>query len=111
MTLADRVAELEHAHQFGNHDPAQLHAWAECAARWEALRLRMDRGLAVPADRQRYDQLTAILRQMTARLGLDVVGDDCTDPRAVPGITQDDGHIAGDLAWLMGETWQESAEI
>lgn len=56
-------------------DRALIYRYSVCAARWEALRLKTDRGLAAPADDRRYHDLSAVLRVLSEKLNLETATD------------------------------------
>jgi len=88
-------------------DPATRYRYSVVAARWEALRLLIHRGQSVPTDDRRFEDLSAVLRALTAKIGL-LTG---TGPDAVAGITSAAGFLPLDLSELIaGETWQSAAE-
>lgn len=91
-------------------DRALIYRWSVCAARWEALRLKIDQGLAAPADDRRYADLTAVLRVISAKLGLETATDDNRAEDSVVGVTVSwGGFLPGDCSHLLGDSWQESA--
>jgi hypothetical protein len=106
-SLANRAAAIRHYLARLDADPAVARRYSLVAARWEALRLAMNRGKTTPADDARFLELTGVLRALTAKLGL------ATHPgtEAVEGITDRAGFLPRDPQRIIyAETWQMAAD-
>jgi hypothetical protein len=107
MTLSNRSNSIRH--HLRGADPVKVRQYATLAARWEELRLRIDRRQTTPGDDARYRELSAALRVLTAELGLKVVSVDHGD--GVAGITDAAGFLPGDVQRLFdGIDWRAAAE-
>lgn len=91
-------------------DPALTYTYSVTAARFERMRLLIDRGRATPTDDARYHELTQVLRTLTERLSLPLVcavhGDD-----AIPGVTDSLGRLPRDACRFLHDSWRDIAEV
>jgi hypothetical protein len=92
-------------------DPSLAYRYSVVAARWEELRLAIDRGNITPGDDRRFHELGIVLRTLTEKIGLPTCRADHHGPEGIPGLTGDDGFPPMDFSYLLtGETWQTAAE-
>jgi hypothetical protein len=105
--IANRAACIRH--YLSDADPAIARRYSLIAARWEQLRLAVDKGRTTPADDARYVELSGLMRALTARLGLPAckVG----TGEAIPGITNGQGFLPNDPCRIIHGSWQEAAEV
>lgn len=111
-SIANRASVIrQDIHRLTDADRSLIYRYSMTATRWEALRLLIDQGKSTPADDRRFSELSAILWDLTERLGLEVATEERCAPDAVVGITVPwGGFIPGDCSYLIsGETWQTAA--
>jgi len=85
------------------------------AARWEELRLAMDRAKTTPADDERFRELSHALKALTDEMWL--TGPHLPPsarsaerwPDHVPGLTDVRGFLPGDPQRLWCRDWREAA--
>lgn len=114
-SIANRAAAIRH--YLFDAEPALARRYSLVAARWEALRLAMDRGKTTPADDARFRDLSDVLRALTAKLGLATgtganrSSSNNLGPEAIAGITDRAGFLPRDPQRIVqAETWQTAAD-
>ncbi len=96
-SVSNRAAAIRQYLARMDADPATARRYSVVAARWEALRLAMERGRTTPGDDKRFLELSHILGGIGAKLGF-------------TELTDANGFLPGDCQRLMCRTWQEAAE-
>jgi len=76
--------------------PGMMYRYSVTAARWEAVRLLIDRG-------------SSTLRALTKKIGLGTEPVGSRDPHAVPNVTAHGGFLPHDPGRIICDTWQEAA--
>jgi hypothetical protein len=95
---SNRAAAIRHYLDGMGADPTTARRYSLVAARWEALRLAIDRGHTTPGTDDRFRELTPILKALTVELGLG------------PEVTGWKGFLSGDPERIICDTWQEAAD-
>jgi|SRR5271165_6468812 len=90
-------------------DRTLAYKYSVVAARWEAVRLMIDRGNATPADDHRFRELSHVLGALAKQIGLSGCSEDDKGVNDFPGITFN-GFLPGDPSRIIDKTWQEAAE-
>jgi hypothetical protein len=89
--------------------PLLIYRYSATAARWEAVRLLIDRRLATPADDRRFADLSNVLRTLTKKLRLDTCTEEKKGADGIPGLTWAGGWLPYDPQRIICTTWQEGA--
>lgn len=96
-STANRAAAIRDYLARMDKGPAMARRYSVVAARWEELRLAMDKGKTTPADDARFLDLSHTLKAIGSKLGF-------------ADLTDADGFLPGDPARIICSAWQEAAE-
>jgi hypothetical protein len=80
-----------------NIEPSLLYRYSLIAARWEAVRLLIDKGKGTSADDRRFAELSHLYRAASEQIGF--------------GAELPSDFLPNDPSRVLVDTWQQAAEI